>query len=305
MRKAYTINEETARVAQEINSFRDYEKGSATAQYNKVIDGVYYVVEKIEKEKPELAEKAAYMADRFAKKYADYLNAYYRNEASCPSVMICGPANFPVKKKERQNSRRQTLNDEYTRLMEYKDKIVGLLTDTRPILSGDADAIERLQDKINDLEQTKALMIKINAYFRKHKTMEGFEEDIPDDIQRHIDFMVSHGFTDTGVFSTSNTNAEINRLKDRLYNLVKVKESGTTETAATDADGNELFQVVENVEIMRLQLIFDGKPNDTVRDILKSNGFKWSPKNEAWQRQLTDNAKRAYKRIEKDIIAAL
>lgn len=54
---------------------------------------------------------------------------------------------------------------------------------------------------------------------------------------------------------------------------------------------------------MRLQLIFDGKPEDAVRDILKKNGFKWSPKNGAWQRQLTDNALFSLKRVTEAIKA--
>lgn len=49
---------------------------------------------------------------------------------------------------------------------------------------------------------------------------------------------------------------------------------------------------------MRLQLVFDGKPEDGTRERLKANGFRWSPKNGAWQRQLTDNARRALKALE-------
>jgi hypothetical protein len=40
----------------------------------------------------------------------------------------------------------------------------------------------------------------------------------------------------------------------------------------------------------RLQLFFDERPNDKQREQLKANGFKWAPTQEAWQRQLTDNA---------------
>ena len=56
---------------------------------------------------------------------------------------------------------------------------------------------------------------------------------------------------------------------------------------------NENYKVVENSEIMRLQFIFDGKPEAEVRDILKQFGFKWAPSQNAWQRQLTGNAKYA------------
>lgn len=43
------------------------------------------------------------------------------------------------------------------------------------------------------------------------------------------------------------------------------------------------------------------KPEDKVRDILKGNGFKWSPKNGCWQRQLTANAKYALSRVIKEL----
>lgn len=63
--------------------------------------------------------------------------------------------------------------------------------------------------------------------------------------------------------------------------------------AAEDHDG---FQIVRNAEQNRLQIIFDGKPDEATRSALKSNGFRWSPRNNAWQRQLTDNAERAARR---------
>ena len=52
---------------------------------------------------------------------------------------------------------------------------------------------------------------------------------------------------------------------------------------------------------MRLQVIFDGKPNAEARQIMKSNGFRWSPSNSAWQRQLTDNARYAVKRVQEQL----
>ena len=42
-----------------------------------------------------------------------------------------------------------------------------------------------------------------------------------------------------------------------------------------------------NTEANRLQIFFDEKPDAATREELKSNGFRWSPKAEAWQRQLT------------------
>ena len=59
--------------------------------------------------------------------------------------------------------------------------------------------------------------------------------------------------------------------------------------------------MVENTEIMRLQLFFDGKPEADVRSVLKSNGFKWAPSQEVWQRQLTTNARYALERVIKEL----
>lgn len=298
-RTYYPINEETARNAHYLNSFRTYEPGTATNEYKSLCDYVYSIVDEIEQKKPEQAERAAYMADRYVRKLAEHLNAYYRNEASCPSVMVCGPANFPTKKKNKQNARRDTLAAEYRILQEYRDKIKNLLTNTAPIKSGDADALERLRDKVADLEHEKELMKKINAYYRKNRTIEGLEDDlqesIPEDLYRHLIFRTTRLkdiIQATGhVFDTSNINAEIKRLNERIKQIETVKEAGNTET---DHEG---FKVVENTEIMRLQIIFEYKPDEATRNLLKSNGFKWAPSQNAWQRQLTNNAKYSLNRI--------
>ena len=47
----------------------------------------------------------------------------------------------------------------------------------------------------------------------------------------------------------------------------------------------------------RIQIFFDEKPDADLRTMLKGEGFRWAPSQGAWQRQLTDNAIRAAKRI--------
>ena len=290
-RKYYTINEETARTAQSINSFRDYTTGSATSSYQNRVNEIYDIVNQIAEKKPNLADKAQRMADRYSRKLAEYYNAYYRNEASCPSIMICGPANFPTKKKARQNSRRESLMNEWNYLESYADKIKRLLTQEQPILSNDENVIELLTEKIADLEAEKESMKALNAYYRKNETIEGYDGLITQDMQMHLDVVFKFNFIHCSLFDTSNINQEIKRNRDRLTQIQRVKDAGTSET---EYNG---FRVVENSELMRLQIIFNGKPEPEVRDILKSNGFKWAPSQSAWQRQLTSNAKYSLKRV--------
>ena len=52
-----------------------------------------------------------------------------------------------------------------------------------------------------------------------------------------------------------------------------------------------------NYEADRLQIVFENIPNDGMRKELKASGFKWSPKQQAWQRQLTQNAVLAAQRV--------
>ena len=96
-------------------------------------------------------------------------------------------------------------------------------------------------------------------------------------------------------YQLSNNNAEIHRIEGRLKKLRAAKTEGNTESE------NTYFRTVENAEIMRLQLFFDDKPESNVRDVLKKNGFRWSRKNNCWQRQLTDNARYSLERVEKEL----
>jgi hypothetical protein len=59
--------------------------------------------------------------------------------------------------------------------------------------------------------------------------------------------------------------------------------------------------IVYNTEQNRLQFLFQGKPEAEMIEKLKKNGFKWSPRNKTWQRQLTPNALRAMTYIFPDI----
>lgn len=49
-------------------------------------------------------------------------------------------------------------------------------------------------------------------------------------------------------------------------------------------------KVVNNQSLDRLQIFFDSIPADDVRTALKSRGFRWSPREKAWQRQYTRDA---------------
>ena len=298
-RKYYELNEGLARTAKSINSFSDYVENTATNEYKYYCDKVYDVLEKIIEQKPNLAEKATYKVDRYCRKLADYYNAYYKNEASCPSILITGAGNFPIKKKNAQNKRREKLHETWKYLEQQSEQIKNLLIMDQPILSKNQDAVELLEEKIAKLEEEHKQKLYWNKYYKKNGTLKGAEglsdkqiEIVEDFVRRNPSF---------APFSVTNDTANIRRYKQRLEKMKAAKATGTEIETVNDENNNKLFKVVKNTELMRLQLIFTDKPNDEVRTILKKNSFRWSPKNNAWQRQLTENGMFALKRVVNEI----
>jgi hypothetical protein len=297
IRNYYSINEAAAKQAKSMMSFDDYKEGSKTATYKSYCDEVYNLAEKVIEERPTQAERIEALADRYARKMADNINQELNISCRCPSVMIAGPGNFPVRKKQKQIAAWEKNAAEFKEIQKIKDKIESIYYGKDIIKAGDADAIEQLTEKIQKLEADQARMKEANKAIRLKDTAKGdkklsemgySERDITE--LRKPDFCGRVGYPG---YMLTNNNANIKRLKGRLSQLEKAKIEGTKE------EENELFKVVENTEIMRLQLIFDGKPEPEIREVLKSNGFKWAPSQGAWQRQLTSNARYALDRVRK------
>jgi len=297
-RKYYTIDEKAARQAQSMWSFSDYVTGSKTAEYKQLVDKAYDLADQVAGEKPDRAEEVYSLADRYARKLADNFNADSRINLMCPSVMIAGPANFPVKKKEKQNRAAERNHQEYQNIQKYLEKIRKILYGSDIIKSDDKDAVEKLQEKLDSLQKKQEQMKTVNAYYRKHKTLDGCPELSPEDIERLKQAMKADWhYQDKPYlsFELSNNNQNIHATKARLERLKAAKEKETT-----DYD-TEHFKVVENTEMMRLHLFFHGKPHVEIREAVKHNGFRWSPKNNCWQRQLTNNAKYSLKCLIKQL----
>ena len=89
-------------------------------------------------------------------------------------------------------------------------------------------------------------------------------------------------------FNLTNNNAAIKAAQERIIEIEKMHK---VEEKEEEING---VKVIQNKEEMRLQLIFDGKPAQEMIDLLKSKGFKWSPRFGAWQRLLNENCLAAF-----------
>lgn len=64
---------------------------------------------------------------------------------------------------------------------------------------------------------------------------------------------------------------------------------------------NDLFRVERDTNSNRINLYFDSIPDVEVRNVIKHNGFRWSPNYGCWTRQLTDEAEKSLARIKRDL----
>lgn len=89
----YEINEQTARRANDVNSMSDYRPGSATEEYRTAVDKAAALVQaRKAKISPYYHDKLDALLDRYARRLADYYNAYYRNESACPPSSFAAAA---------------------------------------------------------------------------------------------------------------------------------------------------------------------------------------------------------------------
>jgi len=155
--------------------------------------------------------------------------------------------------------------------------------ETNQSISGDdTEALDRLKSKLAEYEKAKERMKEINKAWKQGGSLLD-ELDLNDTEKTKI----KTGEYETKPFPTwqiSNMNAEIRRIKKRIEELTKLDQMQIESRKFPNGE------MRINTDINRIQFIFDAIPSEEIRKILKSHGFKWSPKEKAWQRQKTINA---------------
>lgn len=184
----------------------------------------------------------------------------------------------------------------------YQAKVAAM-DGNKAISSDDPDALDKLREKLAQMEARQEFMKAANKLVRKVLKLTGL--DLAQQVEKLLelaqatdmemsaraaekllkpDFCGRKGFPD---YETKNNNANMRRVKERIAELeqqhARIAEQGEGESIEYPELG---LEVVHNNILNRVQLIFDGKPSKSVRDVVKSYGFHWAPSEEAWQRQL-------------------
>lgn len=228
----------------------------------------------------EAADKLDAQADRMAENYS--------------SMAVHLPVGQPVLKghysEKADINFRNKLNRTLSNTAELRNKAEELrekakITENNKSISGDdPDAILKLREKIEKLEDKSAMMKKVNAYYRKHKTCVGCDV-ITEKEAKLLDENAACWGAPFRTYQLSYIRKDIKTATDRIKELEAIQ---SIETDEIEFPGGT---VVFNKDANRVQFFFDNIPSEEERDLLKSHGFKFSRTNDnAWQRQLTMNA---------------
>lgn len=226
---------------------------------------------------------------KYLQKWREWLAALSR----CYSVLVVGPARFNSRRHERMNDYERAARQ---RLKDWSEKVVKRIN-RQERLTGWAE-IERLQEKVDTLQCLQDTMKAANKVCRSTKLSE----------VEKVDELVALGINEQDAVMLLHPTQSWQRAGFESYqltnNLAKIKATQAAierHKAMAEAEDNEIKfnggRVVVCNSDERMRFYFDEIPSVEVRNLMKRNAFKWSPKNGAWQRQLTANCKFDTKRI--------
>lgn len=236
-------------------------------------------------------------------------NDIIARRASWVPWTVSGPANYPTKrmnaKADAQMNAANEWDEKMNRFIEntrnmLRDAIPHeqLIAEYRsgkrrdPIPGDDPLALEKLTARLEGMKERHETMKQRNAWWRKHKTMKGchgFTDEEAAKMDEEIKNNIPVWQLPYPHYCLSNGNAEMKRIEERIKTISAQREQGDAEQVYNG------FTVEQSAADGRINITFDDKPEEAARNVLKSNGFHWSPRARVWTRQLTPNALRAVK----------
>jgi hypothetical protein len=182
--------------------------------------------------------------------------------------------------------------------MEDFEPITPEVAEPTPAITGNTE-IDGYKSKLLGLQQRQDRMKAVNKIVNNKKlTSEQKKSALADAGYTSEQYMVdakpkwSDGKLGYEGYQLTNNNANIASTKKRITQLeaqdlaASKANSGDSQTSY-DFDGGTIEL---DYSADRLKVDFDAIPDSDMNSKLKQNGFKWSPTNRVWQRQLTDNA---------------
>lgn len=223
--------------------------------------------------------------------------AYLSSQSNVMSFMITGPARFPS---ERNRKRAEWAYNKMSDLLSFINRVNKIINRATRVTKSINDKLEIAKNNLELQIEFHEVMKAANATLRKNGLAIAIaflkEKGISDEVvscfsnERGLNWW-KEGFAP---FQLTNSLARINHTKDQIIAL-----ETRDKLESTIING---VRIEANTNDDRVRIHFDGKPSPSTISALKSNGFRWSPTNKAWQRQLTGIAMKKAKNICENLI---
>lgn len=222
------------------------------------------------------------------------------------SPMITGPARFPSARNAKANNAYDNAVGEFEEWRKkYAKRAAQRVEDAKPQEQKESEEWARVK---SDITNTAATIEAIDK-----GTYCGIRSLFVSGLYGRLSTLANAGKSEL-ITKALNYIREINQSlpkpiftdRHKVWQLVEVAAASIrAEAERKEAPTAELTftggRILKNYAEDRLQILFDGKPDSVTIRNLKKNGFRWSPRYMAWQRQLTDNAYYAAARVLPDV----
>lgn len=224
--------------------------------------------------------------------------AHLYAKSRCLSAMITGPANFPTRRNQK------ALDSEHKRAEEFLSYFYRgveiIKRNVKKALSGEElkkeqKAVE--EESYNYIIREAASVIADAVQWGRHNTL------LKSALQRKIVNKLSHNgelmekaVNEINEASKEKTGKNMFTKRHSIFKIIEQTKAPKVEPEVKEDKvlfENDLYRLEIHYSDERYRFFFDGKPSDEIRSIMKSNGFKWSPRACAWQRKNTYNGKLA------------
>lgn len=256
-----------------------------STSFNPEKRGEYYIRMYEEELNDDIQKMPKEEKERYISKYKEWIRSLFSKHSRIMSVSITGPARFPSKRNEKMNNYYDSAVKEFRTWREKALKsIARRIEEAKPEEQKAEEEWVRVKRMIDEHFLPTNLYNKLETIARNGKVAL---------INKAIEYV---RFLNESRVKPIFTN------RHKFWKLAELANQSVAKQVEKEnqKDVEILFvggRIIKNYSEDRVQIVFDTKPQPDVILSLKHNGFRWSPRFSAWQRQLTDNAYYAVTRV--------
>ena len=272
--------------------------------YARTVNGLYDEVKQYA-ETPEQKQWLNEQFDKSRQRILDAAKAYLGATSRTASSFIVGAGNFPVSTMQKRQQTVQNRNDDYLNAVssarEYLTKSLQRQTAEKSaqavgMTPEQAEAMKAIKTNLNGMNGYKKDSDKYWYYSTTHAKERVYNRLLTQAKRGDTEFVnkALEEIRNSGLYRPTE---KVFRLSEVAEKWKAHREKNSGGGAAVRGKTYQGVDIVRNTDENRLQLKFNDMPSAELRQALKSGGWRWSPRNKAWQRQLTSNAERSAESI--------